>query len=143
MAPQRKSCLIVVENLPVPFDRHVWQMALALREAGWRVRIICPATERAPMRRETIAGIDIHRHALPDGGHGRGSYIREYGWALFHELRLIFSLFAAERFSVLHACNPPDFILLAALPLKLFGVRFVFDQHDLSPNCTNRVTVAV
>ena len=133
MPAHRKSCLIVVENLPVPFDRHVWQMALALREAGWRVRVVCPSTDRAPLRRETIAGIDIFRHALPVAGQGRVGYVREYAWALFHELRLIFGLYAAERFSVLHACNPPDFILLAAWPLKLFGVRFVFDQHDLSP----------
>ena len=33
----------------------------------------------------------------------------------------------------LQACNPPDTIFLIALVLKPFGVRFIFDQHDLSP----------
>jgi glycosyltransferase involved in cell wall biosynthesis len=34
---------------------------------------------------------------------------------------------------VVHACNPPDLLLLAALPLKWRGSRFVFDHHDLVP----------
>ncbi len=46
--PRKPSCVIVVENLPVPFDRRVWQEAQALRDAGWKVSVICPATERYP-----------------------------------------------------------------------------------------------
>ena len=34
--------LIIVENLPVPFDRRVWLEATALRNAGYQVSIICP-----------------------------------------------------------------------------------------------------
>jgi glycosyltransferase involved in cell wall biosynthesis len=34
---------------------------------------------------------------------------------------------------VLQACNPPDTIFLIAWFFKLFGVRFVFDQHDPAP----------
>ncbi|HIA12300.1 MAG TPA: glycosyltransferase WbuB, partial [Flavobacteriales bacterium] len=37
-----KSILMIVENLPVPFDRRVWQEALALKNAGAHIRIICP-----------------------------------------------------------------------------------------------------
>src|SRR4029079_9824483 len=34
---------------------------------------------------------------------------------------------------VLHACNPPDTFFLLGAFYKLWGVKFLFDQHDLSP----------
>ena len=34
--------LIVVENLPVPFDRRVWAEATTLAAAGYTVSVICP-----------------------------------------------------------------------------------------------------
>ena len=43
---QSRSCVIVVENLPVPFDRRVWQEAQALARAGWLVSVISPATRQ-------------------------------------------------------------------------------------------------
>ena len=33
----------------------------------------------------------------------------------------------------MHAHNPPDTLFLVALPFKLLGKKFVFDQHDLCP----------
>ena len=36
-------------------------------------------------------------------------------------------------FDVVQACNPPDFLLLPAWPLKRRGARLVFDHHDLVP----------
>jgi glycosyltransferase involved in cell wall biosynthesis len=33
----------------------------------------------------------------------------------------------------MHAHNPPDTLFLVALPFKLLGKKFIFDQHDLSP----------
>jgi glycosyltransferase involved in cell wall biosynthesis len=36
-------------------------------------------------------------------------------------------------FDVLHAANPPDLFFLVAAPFKLFGKKFVYDQHDLCP----------
>ena len=37
-----RKILIIVENLPVPFDRRVWQEAVALVGAGAEVSVICP-----------------------------------------------------------------------------------------------------
>ncbi len=36
-----RKVLIIVENLPVPFDRRVWQEARTLKAAGAKVSIIC------------------------------------------------------------------------------------------------------
>ncbi len=43
-------------------------------------------------------------------------------------------------FSIIQACNPPDLIFLAAAPFKLMGKRFIFDQHDVGPNCSSSNT---
>jgi len=33
----------------------------------------------------------------------------------------------------MHGCNPPDLIFLVALCFKIFGVKYVFDHHDINP----------
>src|SRR5579862_6840651 len=128
-----RSCVIVVENLPVPMDRRVWQEATALRDAGWRVSVICPATKRFPARRERLDGIEIFRHPLPMEARGMLGFLVEYSSALFHEFRLLHSVHRACGFHVIQACNPPDVIFLVALPWKLVGKKFVFDHHDVCP----------
>ena len=132
-ARQPRSCVIVVENLPVPFDRRVWQEAQALNRAGWTVSVICPASANFPKRFEVIDDIAIYRHPLPPEGRGALAYFREYSTALFHEFRLLIKVHRERGFSIIQACNPPDLIFLAALPFKLMGKRFIFDQHDVSP----------
>src|SRR5271154_221660 len=132
-SPQPRSCVIVVENLPVPFDRRVWQEAQALHRDGWTVSVICPFNDDFPKRFEVIDDIAIYRHALPPEGRGALAYFREYSTALFHEFRLLIKVHRERGFSIIQACNPPDLIFLAALPFKLIGKRFIFDQHDVSP----------
>jgi len=131
MKPGR--CVIVVENLPVPLDRHVWQQALSLREAGWDVSVICPATRLWPKRRETLEGIEVYRHGLPLEGNSVLGHVTEYATALFHEFRLLLTIWNTKGFDVVHVCNPPDLLFLLALPFKLRRVKLVFDQHDLAP----------
>ena len=82
-AMKGRRILIIVENLPVPFDRRVWLEAQTLNAAGAEVSIICPATKEHPERRETLDGIHIYRHPLNDEGTGKISYIKEYATALF------------------------------------------------------------
>jgi glycosyltransferase involved in cell wall biosynthesis len=132
-SPQPRSCVIVVENLPVPFDRRVWQEAQALHRAGWTVSVICPTNDYFPKPFEVIDDIAIYRHPLPPEGRGAVAYFREYATALFHEFRLLFKVHRERGFSIIQACNPPDLIFLAALPYKLMGKRFIYDQHDVSP----------
>ena len=123
---------IVVENLPVPLDRRVWQEARALRDAGYRVSIICPKGRGFERSRETLEGIEIRRHRIWEAS-GPLGYLAEYGWALAAEFFLALKIYARTRFRILQACNPPDTIFLIGIFFKLFGVRFVFDQHDLNP----------
>lgn len=132
MTGTQQSVLIIVENLPVPFDRRVWQEARALREAGYRVAVICPKGKGFQQSHETRDEIEIYRHRLWEAS-GPLGYLIEYSWALAAEFYLALKVYAQTRFRVLHACNPPDTIFLIGRFFKLFGVRFIFDHHDLNP----------
>ncbi len=50
MAAPARRVLILVENLPCPFDRRVWQEACALRDAGYVVSIVCPTGKGFELR---------------------------------------------------------------------------------------------
>lgn len=124
--------LIIVENLPVPLDRRVWQEARTLRDAGYRVTVICPKRGEFTRSRERLEGIDIYRHSLPEAG-GPFGYVLEYAWALFWQVALAVLIYSRTRFRVIQACNPPDTIFLVAWLFRPLGVRFIFDHHDLNP----------
>jgi len=126
--------LIIVENLPVPLDRRVWQEACALRDQGWKVSVICPRMRGYVIPEETLDGIDIYRHWISSEAGGMFGFIAEYASALFGESWLAWKVFLRNRFDVIHICNPPDLLFLVTLPFKwLFGVKVVFDSHDVWP----------
>lgn len=128
-----RHVLIIVENLPLPFDRRVWQEARTLKAAGADVSIICPTGKGYEKRREVIEGVTIHRHPLPIEAKGALGFLLEYGAALFWETVLAWRIYFGKRIHVIHGCNPPDLIFLVALPFKLLGVKYIFDHHDINP----------
>lgn len=132
-AGKYSKVLIIVENLPVPFDRRVWQEATTLVQAGYEVSIICPVGKGYEKRHEVIDGIYIYRHPLPLEASGAVGYFLEYGWALFWEFSLALRIMLTRGFDVIHACNPPDMIFLLGLFFKLMGKKFIFDHHDINP----------
>jgi glycosyltransferase involved in cell wall biosynthesis len=126
--------LILVENLSVPRDKRVWPESLSLVEAGFEVVVVCPqgdGREAAPFER--LEGVEIHRYPVRFANGSTLSYLREYVTALWHMSWLAVRLGGRRGFDVVHACNPPDLLLLAAVPLKLRGARLIFDHHDLVP----------
>ncbi|RKF15970.1 glycosyltransferase WbuB [Altericroceibacterium spongiae] len=128
-----KKVLIIVENLPLPFDRRVWQEARTLKAAGAVVSVICPTGKGFEKRYELIDGVHIHRHPLPLDASGALGYLVEYGAAIFWETVLAWKIFFTRGFDIIQGCNPPDLIYLVALPFRLFGVKFIFDHHDINP----------
>lgn len=128
-----RRILIIVENLPLPFDRRVWHECRTLRTAGAEVAVICPMGKGYETPYEEIDGVHIYRHTLPIDASGALGYLLEYGVALFHEMRLALRVARRHGFDTLQACNPPDLIFLVALPFKLLGKRFIFDHHDINP----------
>lgn len=130
---KRPSVLILVENLPVPLDRRVWQEACALRDAGYEVAVICPKMRGFTASEEVLDGIQIYRHWISEEARGVFGFLIEYASALWGELWLSWKAWRRHRFKLMHLCNPPDLIFLAALPFRLLGVRVIYDVHDLWP----------
>ena len=129
----KPTVLIIVENLPVPLDRRVWQESCALRDAGYDVRVICPQMRGYTQREERCEGVQIYRHWIGGEAGGFIGFFREYAAALFGELRLAWKVWRRHRFKIIHLCNPPDLLFLLAWPFKLFGARVIYDVHDLWP----------
>jgi len=130
---KNKHILIIVENLPVPFDRRVWREAKALHKNNYYVSVICPKGIGYNNSYEKREGIHIYRHYLPEESESILGYLKEYLLALIGEWFLSIRIYLKKRFHVIQACNPPDNIFLIGIFFKLFGVKFVFDHHDLSP----------
>ncbi len=132
-AGKSNRVLIIVENLPCPFDRRVWQEARALRDNGYQVSIICPTGKGYESRFEILEDIHIYRHTLPFEADRLIGYVGEYAAALFWEAILTLRVGFTRGFDVLHACNPPDTIFLIGLVARLLGKKFIFDHHDINP----------
>jgi glycosyltransferase involved in cell wall biosynthesis len=132
MAPKRRRrVLLLVENLSVPFDPRVWREARTLREAGFDVTVVSPQGQDRDTEPEAVVeGIVIRRFPLPQSDGSPVGFIREFVTACWRALRLAWK----ERpFDVVHVANPPDLLFAVALPFRLLGAKFVFDQHDLAP----------
>ena len=133
VSPGKWRVLIIVENLPCPFDRRVWQEALALKADGHEVSIICPKGRGYDASYELRDGVHIYRHPLPVEADSALTYGLEYTLALVWEFWLALRIALTRGFDVIHGCNPPDTIFLIARFFKLFGKRFIFDHHDINP----------
>ncbi|QIE44002.1 glycosyltransferase family 4 protein (plasmid) [Rhodobacteraceae bacterium SC52] len=128
-----RKVLIIVENLPLPFDRRVWHESRTLTAAGAQVCVICPTGKGYEAPYEEIDGVHIYRHNLPLDAKGASGYLLEYGAALFHETRLAWKILRKHGFDTIQGCNPPDLLFLIAWQFKLFGKRYIFDHHDINP----------
>jgi glycosyltransferase involved in cell wall biosynthesis len=128
-----RRALILVEDLPVPFDRRVWTESKTLRDAGWKVTVISPKGEGGRRWHERFDGIEIFRYPLPTTAAGFLNHLAEYAVAVPASLILALLAWRGRRFDVVHACNPPDFFFPIGWLFQRLGAAFVFDQHDLSP----------
>src|SRR5579863_4729862 len=111
-----RKVLIIVENLPVPFDSRVWKEACSLRAAGYEVTVLCPRGKGYAKGYEFLDGVHVYRHPAPSEGNSAAGYIWEFSCALFWELFYTWWIFLRRGFHVIQGCNPPDDIFLIALP---------------------------
>jgi glycosyltransferase involved in cell wall biosynthesis len=128
-----RKVLIIVENLPVPFDSRVWKEALSLRENGYVVTVLCPKGKNHEKGYECLEGVHIYRHPMPREGNSPLGYIWEFSCAIFWEVLYSWWIYLRRGFQVIQGCNPPDDIFLVALPFKAFRVKYIFDHHDANP----------
>ncbi|MBN9110112.1 MAG: glycosyltransferase family 4 protein [Pseudonocardia sp.] len=130
--PGRHVC-IVVQNLPVPFDRRVWLECRALVAAGYEVSVVCPKGPGDPSYQE-LEGVHIFKYRAFPPITRQIMFLAEYAYSILATLLGLAKAWRRNRFTVVQVCNPPDVLWTAVLPFTLaFGVRMVFDQHDLCP----------
>ena len=129
----QRRILIIVQNLPVPFDRRVWLECQALTSAGYRVAVVCPKGKGDPAY-QVIDGVEIHKYRPYAPGGSKLSFVAEYAYSFaataWHTLK---ARVRGGRFAVIQACNPPDIFWPIALAFRLERTKFVFDHHDLCP----------
>ena len=86
---QRFHVLIIVQNLPVPFDRRVWQEATTLQQAGYEVSVVCPKKKIYTKSYEQLESVHIYRYPLPyEAGRGVAGYFFEFGYCWLASLLL-------------------------------------------------------
>ncbi|HEV2070474.1 MAG TPA: glycosyltransferase, partial [Acidimicrobiales bacterium] len=125
--------LIIVQNLPVPFDRRVWLECQALRGVGCHVAVVCPKAPGDP-KHHVLDGVDLYKYRPYRPHVGKVGFVAEFAYSFAMTAWLVAKAWRRRRFHVLQTCNPPDiFWPLGMLFRRLAGTRFVFDQHDLCP----------
>lgn len=124
---------MLVENCSYPRDVRVRREAETLAEAGCEVSVICPALKEQE-REERLNGVRVFRYAPPPEARGQLGYVVEYGYSLLITLILTLRIAMRGGIDVIHAANPPDLFVLVAALFKPFGVKFIYDQHDLAPD---------
>ena len=102
-----RRVLIIVQNLPVPFDRRVWLECQALVSAGYRVAAVCPKGSGDPSY-QVIDTVELYKYRPYAPGGSKLSFIAEYAYSFLATAWLTLKARRSGRFAVIQACNPPD-----------------------------------
>jgi glycosyltransferase involved in cell wall biosynthesis len=128
-----RRILIIVQNLPVPFDRRVWLECHALVSAGYRVAVVCPKGSGDPSY-QVIDSVQLYKYRPYAPGGSKLSFVAEYAYSFLATAWMTLRARRSGRFAVIQACNPPDIFWPIALAFRVTeGTKFVFDHHDLCP----------
>lgn len=128
-----RRVLIIVQNLPVPFDRRVWLECQTLVSADYRVAVVCPKGRGDPAY-EVIDTVELYKYPQYAPGGSKLSFVAEYSYSFLATTWMTLKARRSGRFAVIQACNPPDIFWPIAMTFRaLEGTRFVFDHHDLCP----------
>jgi glycosyltransferase involved in cell wall biosynthesis len=125
--------LIIVQNLPVPFDRRVWLECQALTANGYQVAVVCPKGKGDPAY-QVVDSVELYKYQPYAPGGSKLSFVGEYAHSFLKTAWLTLKARRSGRFAVIQACNPPDIFWPIGMVLRMLdGSRFVFDHHDLCP----------
>lgn len=129
----KKKILFIVENDYFPRDTRVYNEANTLKEDGNDIFVLAPRDKKNNENKfEQVFGkFECYRHFHFEAESLKG---------LLFEYLIVFTTYAvfvpflvlSKRIKYIHVANPPDFILLSFFWLKIFGVKFIYDVHDLS-----------
>ena len=129
----KKHVLLIVQNNSFPSDKRVLKEARSLQAAGYEVSVISPASRLDPERQVESEGMLVLRYGNYESQGGIAAFLLEYANAISRIFFLSLKIYFKKPFVAIHVANPPDFFWPMALFFKLFGVKFIYDQHDIAP----------
>jgi glycosyltransferase involved in cell wall biosynthesis len=115
-------------------DPRVRRQAEALVAAGRSVDVISLRRPGDPARGDVsgarVTRLDVQRHQ----GAGLGTYLAEY-LAFFARAGLaLVRAYPRRRWALVQVATLPDWLVFAALPLRLVGVPVILDLHEAMPD---------
>lgn len=128
---------MLLENNPYSQDSRVKQEAQTLHRAGYQVTVVCPKRESSDTRRTVVDGIRLYRFRAAQSTGGFAGYVWEFGYSTMVMFFLSLIVWVREGIDVVHAHNPPETLFLIGEFYRIFGKKFVFDHHDVSPEMYN------
>ena len=124
--------VLCVQNMDVPDDPRVWNEATSLARAGYDVTVVAPRSAGSPDA-ERIDGVDVVRYRTARERPGTVGQLLEAAAGFVGTARLVMRIRKNGPIAVLHVANPPDTLFPLAWWLRRSGTRFVYDQHDPTP----------
>lgn len=131
--PHRFRILMLLENSSFPEDSRVLLQARSLTAAGYHVTVIAPTEDGATKKSEVIESIQVYRYPAPPEWGGVLGYVVEYGYSIVMQFLLTCYVWLRRGFDTIHMHTPPDMNAIIPVCFRLFGKKFVYDLHDLSP----------
>ncbi len=128
---RRPICMIV--HAYYEEDARVRREAEALVADGWEVDVF-GLRRPGEGNHAVVAGVNLHR--LPVKRHqgaGLPVYLAEYGAFLMRSLWAATRSHRRRHYALVEVHSLPDYLVFAALPMKLAGVPVLLDLHEAMP----------
>ena len=114
-------------------DPRVRREAESLVAAGRPVLVLSLRRPELPAE-DVLDGVHVRRlEEQRHQGAGLGTYLREYMSFLVRSSWAAVKLHRRHRFGLVQVHSLPDFLVFAALPLRLVGVPVLLDLHEAMP----------
>jgi glycosyltransferase involved in cell wall biosynthesis len=130
---KKRRPILMIVHAYYEEDPRVRREAETLAAGGWEVDVIGLRNGDAPQK-EVINGVNVRR--LPVRRHqgaGLPVYLREYGVFLVRSMFGAASAHRRRHYGLVQVHTLPDYLVFAALPLKLVRVPVLLDFHEDMP----------
>ena len=122
----------IVVHATYPQDQRVRRQATALVRAGHEVDVFALRDEgQAPL--EAFEGVQVHRLPVNRTWYGMLGHMAEYLAFLGVATVALTRAHRRRHYGLVQVATVPDFLALAAVPLKLAGVPLLLDLHEDMP----------
>lgn len=130
---KKVNILFLIENDYYPRDTRVFNECASLnKHTLFRCFVFAPRNNKTKENFiEEVDGVKVFRFPNIESSSIR-TVIFEYIISLFWFAFVVPVVAIFYKIQIIHVANPPDFIIPIIFWLKLFGVKFIFDQHDLT-----------